>query len=1243
MAEQKKLTGKRKIIVNAESYAHGAEHGYVASDFYNKAMAPHYILPLQYKNKDTLRVCLGHNWDLNKKSSVGSAHYDREEFDNLWTKPVVFFGSQLEIEYCNEPIDLVPQDPSGLYTVGSQQTINIRARLQTDTDSSVTNWQGESLWQDEGYYVWDAEKYNEKMNPQHGGGSKNYTAEHNFGGLNSWIFLMKTGLIDEAGRESEPVIQTNKTFYDHYHLASAPFNKTELLSKQPVGKMYYAKYNTFFNDTYDSVEYRKTLSAAGSSMNNSLPSIYAFLKLNLNKFASELDISGWRGMVENIFSIGTIPGKDHVDASTDIFSASNLIYSGVTNIYDYTSPKEPVFLGYKADPETGEPTDEEIWTGTSVDPSHPAYNPDVQQQYEILSSIPIISSNFLDVTRNYLVESLLTLFGFLGAGEFNESHNPLLVNEYLYDGYPAVFDRKIVEKIIFAKPGDVKRALYKKYFDDWAEIVTNGKPYGLNHYQNGAWSPFNIANGGMQDPDGNIALLILEKAFSNILFHENAYGLLQEASSYKEYFPFCNEIEFSTELFSPSADYMNQMKMTETIATRIANIYSRAQRLKDYELGLCSDPPVGAEFNEIFEQIFSQAAEGIQDRRVFYDLYEESEWQAGKSYGSGTASSITDYAVQSATENTKNTFDILELLQDYLDSAQNNGDYHLYTVDVRNYIVNIKNGLQTELLDENIEDLLISQIMAPAYAATIAEKYNQHKRNFQEIMEGKPAYAEDIMYVIRKVKLFTPWQSGSTLDQEPEEQVVQNIFFPNSTKLDAIKYIDTQVRYASITSLPSAAASQAWKQVNTVGYRYDIYAMRLVYGAKYHYKWIPYLNDTTGTPSDSFTGETTNTTNVTGLKNHFNHTYFFADSDGIDDGSPALMKKQSFNKAQAPNASTAGPYANNARASTGELDDMLFNGLGWENWHAGDLGALGTPLGGYYQRFLATVRVFVESDIKIIADKVFSTPAMYILDSPPMPPDVSILPYRAVNNKIKIILNAGIGEYRDEPVIMDDFDLERFGLVKQSQLTDDNKIKFASDTPAGEFQIFRTTKKPFSYADFDHHPVLADTSGILSKTSFEDTILPNKKYYYAFRAWEQNGTLVSNPSPVYEVELIDEQGAVKPVIRTVSFAEIHEEKTKEIQKYLYIAPSTLQLLFSKNENVESIFSEYQTNPTTADDAFKDKLQKKRFKIRLTSKSSGRKIDFNFSFNKVFPGGQKKIIGVNTSGVPSWVMVPAKED
>ena len=143
---------------------------------------------------------------------------------------------------------------------------------------------------------------------------------------------------------------------------------------------------------------------------------------------------------------------------------------------------------------------------------------------------------------------------------------------------------------------------------------------------------------------------------------------------------------------------------------------------------------------------------------------------------------------------------------------------------------------------------------------------------------------------------------------------------------------------------------------------------------------------------------------------------------------------------------------------------------------------------------------------------------------------------------------------------------------------------------------FRITEKPTSYSDFEFHPDITTTVGNI----YEEQILPNKKYYYTFRSVDGHGHF-GNPTYVYEVELIDDHGAVKPMIRTFALEpEKQKEDIKDFQKYIYIKPSISRLLSADSE-INTIFSE-QDN-------------KKRFKMRLISKTSGKKLDVNFSVHK----------------------------
>tara|TARA_B100000287_G_C20612222_1_gene772523 strand:- start:154 stop:1599 length:1446 start_codon:yes stop_codon:yes gene_type:complete len=335
-------------------------------------------------------------------------------------------------------------------------------------------------------------------------------------------------------------------------------------------------------------------------------------------------------------------------------------------------------------------------------------------------------------------------------------------------------------------------------------------------------------------------------------------------------------------------------------------------------------------------------------------------------------------------------------------------------------------------------------------------------------------------------------------------------------------------------------------------YRYEVYVYRIVFGSKYHYA---FTDDGAMSPIDSL-GSMTN-----------------------------LIYPLSGDQASAlPATFFAGITA--PEPNSGEAIDEL--------------------------KYTAKVQVTIEPSIRLIGDKLLSTPEIKILDSPPVPPFVDIVPFRAVSNKIKILLGGTTDRYRDEPVIILPTDKQFFEDIRKSQNSVDGKVQFSSDDTVASFQIFRLTEeqlrtrdgtpkpRPTKYEEFLLHPTkpTISTGGF---GAFDDEILPNKRYYYTFRTIDSHGH-VSNPSPVYEVQLIDEAGAVKPIIRTINLEPSeNKQPLREFQKYLLLKPSENQIHFSDQENIKSIFS--------------NKGKEKRYKMRLTSKGSGKKIDINFSFSK----------------------------
>ena len=115
--------------------------------------------------------------------------------------------------------------------------------------------------------------------------------------------------------------------------------------------------------------------------------------------------------------------------------------------------------------------------------------------------------------------------------------------------------------------------------------------------------------------------------------------------------------------------------------------------------------------------------------------------------------------------------------------------------------------------------------------------------------------------------------------------------------------------------------------------------------------------------------------------------------------------------------------------------------------------------------------------------------------------------------------------------------------MQKNNLRPSDPLLYKTDDYVREFQVYRLLEKPETYSDFAGNIVASLKTGQIARTSDEsirnfkassaslvDKVQPNTKYYYMFRSVDTHG-LVSYPSHVYEVELVDNDGAVYPIIK----------------------------------------------------------------------------------------------------------------
>jgi hypothetical protein len=123
-----------------------------------------------------------------------------------------------------------------------------------------------------------------------------------------------------------------------------------------------------------------------------------------------------------------------------------------------------------------------------------------------------------------------------------------------------------------------------------------------------------------------------------------------------------------------------------------------------------------------------------------------------------------------------------------------------------------------------------------------------------------------------------------------------------------------------------------------------------------------------------------------------------------------------------------------------------------------------------------------------------------------------------------------------------------------------------------------------------------------------DSINPNINYFYTCVVEDVHGN-VSNPSTIYRVRLLSENGMVIPEISTVIPKGSNRKKSdKNLARYIQIDASNIQT-FPFVENTEDGI----INSRSLGAALNKKIEDQGYIVRLTSKDTGRKFDLKLNF------------------------------
>ena len=285
----------------------------------------------------------------------------------------------------------------------------------------------------------------------------------------------------------------------------------------------------------------------------------------------------------------------------------------------------------------------------------------------------------------------------------------------------------------------------------------------------------------------------------------------------------------------------------------------------------------------------------------------------------------------------------------------------------------------------------------------------------------------------------------------------------------------------------------------------------------------------------------------------------------------------------------------------------------------------------------AEVDVHLETVIKVVEMPLYASSGK-VLDLPPLPPEIDFKPIQGSSNKLRISLDMSLGLQDLAPTSLNSSEQAVYDQISINQGRTDGLLTFGSDNAPIAFEVFKLNQPPAKIEDFDGSriaivPTLASdgkTSRQAAAATFIATQPINQKCYYMFRSVDFHGG-ISNPSTVYEVELYGDNGVTFPIIRQYRFGQISSKMdTKPARKIIQILPRFTQAYLNQQASglIDPATGEVKAAMTgdiflgVEDDPLFGRGDKPRkFKIRITSKTTGKKIDLNVNFKTKEVRGQ----------------------
>jgi hypothetical protein len=255
-------------------------------------------------------------------------------------------------------------------------------------------------------------------------------------------------------------------------------------------------------------------------------------------------------------------------------------------------------------------------------------------------------------------------------------------------------------------------------------------------------------------------------------------------------------------------------------------------------------------------------------------------------------------------------------------------------------------------------------------------------------------------------------------------------------------------------------------------------------------------------------------------------------------------------------------------------------------------------------------------------------PPITITDKPPIAPGLSVIPYRGISDKMLLMFDLQTDKIIEDYIYLtteERGDFQSIHRRQRQQICDlcENSVEFQSEGGDIEkVQVFRSIIVPEIVSETNPSQLYQDTFGsephkeimVSEGSAFVDDIVPNTKYFYMIRAKDKNGHF-SNPSNIYRVEMVEEDGLIFSIIELYTpKMKNRGVKHRKMAKHLEIKPALL--MTEPNWSADD-----DNNISWKIGSREDSIletgtgQGRQFKICLTSLDTGRKIEIDVNFGK----------------------------